>query len=114
MAKKYLDGADIENDSTKCKARLLGIAHECYVQRCEDKGTDYIQDKYVTLYGASLKQKKYDSGELEEDGSKKFTYEDYYTLEFDDEGEDYYKMIDLHKNKCKTKEEKESEGWDLT
>ena len=86
--KKYLKGSDVEKDKTREKSRLLGVAHEAYVQHCEDMGTDYRQGTFATFYGARLKKAGTD-----------------YYLEYENVDEDYQKLIPLHKAKTKTEEE---------
>lgn len=113
MAKKYLKGSDIEKDNYKCKATLLGLAHQLYVQSCENKGINYLQNNYITLYGARIQQKKEYKGEVDIDGAKKYNYSNEYALEFDEDSESYKNMIDIHKNKTKTSEELQGIGWNL-
>jgi hypothetical protein len=111
MSKRYLIGSDVENDITRQKARLLGIAHECYVQQVQDKGTTYIQDHYGTMYGARLIQKKV----AIVDNILVFS-ETEFCLEFSDvesPTEDYAKLPNVHKNKTKTAEQMNSEEWEM-
>ena len=114
MAKKYLKGSDVENDVNRQKARLLGIAHELYVQSTQDKGGTYTPQVSRTVYGSDLKQKKQDSGSKDVYGDIEWTYSDEYAIEIDDTSDEYTKLISLHKNKIKSKEDLENEGWDLT
>ena len=114
MANKYLLGADVENDANKRKARLLGIAHELYVQRVENKGGKYDPQNNKTVYGCELKTKKADSGNRDEYGDVIWTYSDEYALEIDDTSEDYSNLIDIHSKKIKEQSDLENDGWDLT
>ena len=107
---KYLKGSDIESDSTRYKARLLGIANEMYIAMVEANGTDWVQEKYGTYYGNKLIQKKVDSGLTDNLGETVWTYSNEFALEVDTTSNIYAYMIDLHKNALVDT----LAGWDLT
>ena len=103
---KYLRGSDIESDPTRYKARLYAIANELYILKTEFLGGTYSGGT-TTQREKDIVRARQDSGLLEEDGSKKYNYEDEYALELGTESDDYTKLVSVHKVKEKDAIEKE-------
>ena len=99
MAKKYLKGSSLESDETKRKARILGIAHEIYVNHTEAIGGDYNINN-ATKYATSIYRQKDTEGTLYND----------WAYEIDTESAEYGQMIQIHKDLLVDT----LTGWDLT
>lgn len=121
LAKVYLKGSDVENDSARQRARLLGICHETYVYNCATKGNTYNLNN-ATKYCFPIKEKMEEilDGDgnpvLDELGNKTYQGTGEYALEMDNDsetalGEYYDSLYSTHVSRVKTRTAMETAGW---
>ena len=121
MAKVYLKGSDVETDSARQRARLLGICHETYVYNCATKGNTYNLNN-ITKYCFPLKEKmeeildKAGNPVLDERGNKTYTGTGEYALEMDSDsktetGAYYSSLYSTHATKLVNRADMEDDGW---
>lgn len=91
---KYLKASSLESDETKRKARILGVAHEIYVNHTENIGGTYSINN-ATKYSGNISENSLGND---------------WAYEIDTDSEEYNHMIQIHKDLLVDT----LTGWDLT